>query len=172
MHADPAAELPALLVALGDHRVRSSARGEREIDADDLFVAPFSTSLSPDELLLDVRFAPPRRGGAGFAEISRRHGDFGDRGCSGGAQARQPGRDRLGAHCTAGVGATPVRATAAERLVAGAGRRGRAADEVRELVASELAPFSDVHATVAYRKRVGGVLAARALTQAAAGRRR
>jgi len=171
VHADPAAELPTLLVALGGVvRVRSSARGEREIDADDLFVAPFSTSLSPDELLLDVRFAPPQRGGAGFAEISRRHGDFAIAAAAVALELDSRGAISSARIALAGVGATPVRATAAERLVAGA-RPGEAglADEVRELVASELAPFSDVHATVAYRKRVGGVLAARALAQAAAG---
>ena len=168
VHADPAAELPALLVAA---RVRSSARGEREIDADDLFVAPFSTSLSPDELLLDVRFAPPRRGGAGFAEISRRHGDFAIAAAAvalalDNRDAIALWRDLRWSRGDTGPG-DRSRASGRRRQAGEAGQ----ADEVRELVASELAPFSDVHATVAYRKRVGGVLAARALAQAAAGAR-
>jgi len=74
-HADPAAELPAVLLALGGHVVARSARGERRIAAGELFRGVFESSLAPDELMVESWFpASPRR----FAvlEESRRHGDF------------------------------------------------------------------------------------------------
>jgi 2-furoyl-CoA dehydrogenase FAD binding subunit len=76
-HADVAAELPlALLVAGGRARVRS-ARGERELAAGDLFLGPFSTSLEPDELLVETVWPVPAEGwGYAFEEFSQRRGDF------------------------------------------------------------------------------------------------
>ena len=78
-HADPAAELPAVALALGAQLVARSVRGERTIAADDFFLGFLTTALEPDELLVEVRF--PSVGGAGrvgssFLEIARRHGDF------------------------------------------------------------------------------------------------
>jgi carbon-monoxide dehydrogenase medium subunit len=74
-HADPAAELPAALLALGGHVVARSVRGERRIDAADLFQGVFETALEPDELLTEAWF--PAFGGRGLVlEESRRHGDF------------------------------------------------------------------------------------------------
>jgi len=74
-HADPASELPAVLLALGGHVVARSARGERVIPAADLFVGVFETSLAPDELLVEAWFPPSPRPFA-ILEESRRHGDF------------------------------------------------------------------------------------------------
>ncbi|HYL08199.1 MAG TPA: FAD binding domain-containing protein [Candidatus Udaeobacter sp.] len=74
-HADPAAELPAVLLALGGHVVARSARGERRIAAGELFRGVFESSLASDELMVETWFpASPSR----FAvlEESRRHGDF------------------------------------------------------------------------------------------------
>jgi len=74
-HADPASELPAVLLALGGHVVARSARGERVIPAADLFVGVFETSLAADELLVEAWFPPSPRPFA-ILEESRRHGDF------------------------------------------------------------------------------------------------
>lgn len=74
-HADPASELPAVLLALGGHVVARSARGERVIPAVELFVGVFETSLAPDELLVEAWFPPSPRPSA-ILEESRRHGDF------------------------------------------------------------------------------------------------
>lgn len=73
VHADPAAELPATLLALGGHVVARSVRGERRIPAEELFVGPLQTSLAADELAVEAWF--PLLDGA-IAEESRRHGDF------------------------------------------------------------------------------------------------
>jgi carbon-monoxide dehydrogenase medium subunit len=74
-HADPASELPAVLLALGGHVIARSTRGERVIRAADLFKSVFETMLAPDELLVEAWFPAPS-GAFAIAEESRRHGDF------------------------------------------------------------------------------------------------
>jgi carbon-monoxide dehydrogenase medium subunit len=75
VHADPAAELPAVLLALGGRLRVQSARGEREVAAEDLFRGVFESALDPDELAIEAWF-PRHTGPAAIAEESRRHGDF------------------------------------------------------------------------------------------------
>jgi carbon-monoxide dehydrogenase medium subunit len=74
-HADPASELPAVLLALGGHVVARSERGERKIQADELFTGVFETALAPDELLVEAWF-PASPAHSSIHEESRRHGDF------------------------------------------------------------------------------------------------
>ena len=74
-HADPASELPAVLLALGGHVVARSARGDRTIQADQLFSSVFETTLEHDELLVEAWFPASKQPFAIFEE-SRRHGDF------------------------------------------------------------------------------------------------
>ena len=74
-HADPASELPAVLLALGGHVVAHSARGSRIIPAADFFTSVMQTRLASDELLTEAWF-PKSTGRFGIAEESRRHGDF------------------------------------------------------------------------------------------------
>ena len=74
-HADPASELPAVLLALGGHVVARSVRGERVIDAGGLFQGVMETALAPDELLVEAWF-PASPAPFAIVEESRRHGDF------------------------------------------------------------------------------------------------
>jgi aerobic carbon-monoxide dehydrogenase medium subunit len=74
-HADPASEIPAVLLALGGSAVARSSRGERTIPADQLFTGVFETSLAPDEMLVEAWF-PASAGKHAILEESRRHGDF------------------------------------------------------------------------------------------------
>jgi carbon-monoxide dehydrogenase medium subunit len=74
-HADPASELPAVLLALGGHVVARSTRGERTIPAGALFSGVMETSLAPDELLVEAWF-PASPAPFAIVEESRRHGDF------------------------------------------------------------------------------------------------
>ena len=74
-HADPASELPAVLLALGGRVVARSKRGDRTIDASELFSGVFETTLAPDEILVEAWF-PKFTGPAAIEEESRRHGDF------------------------------------------------------------------------------------------------
>jgi carbon-monoxide dehydrogenase medium subunit len=74
-HSDPASELPAVLLALGGHVVARSKRGERKIEAGELFAGVFETSIAPDELVTEAWFPKSPKPFA-ILEESRRHGDF------------------------------------------------------------------------------------------------
>ena len=74
-HADPASELPAVLLALGGHVIARSVKGDRRIEAKDFFKGVFETALTPDELLIEAWF-PAFSGKFAVLEESRRHGDF------------------------------------------------------------------------------------------------
>ncbi|MBI3456562.1 MAG: xanthine dehydrogenase family protein subunit M [Candidatus Rokubacteria bacterium] len=168
-HADPAAELPAVLTCLGGEVVARSRAGERVIPAAEFFRDLLTTALRPDEILTEVRFRLPSPA-AGWAclEVARRHGDFA---LVGVAALVEPGPDRTvrdAGLSLFGVGATPVRSSVAERALAGqeptAERLRRAAD----LVTETLRPDSDIHASAEYRRQVAGVLTRRALALAVA----
>jgi xanthine dehydrogenase iron-sulfur cluster and FAD-binding subunit A len=105
-HADPAAELPAVLLALGGHVVARSVRGERTIEAADLFQGAFETALATDELVVEAWFPAHAPEDVALVEESRRHGDFAMAGV-----ARW--RERLALF---GVAPTPVLADPARRL--------------------------------------------------------
>ena len=93
-YADPAAELPACAVALGATLVLSSLAGERDVTAEDFFTGLFETELKLGELIVAVKFPAMRPGmSVGFAELSRRHGDFALVGLAAVASMQ---RDRIG----------------------------------------------------------------------------
>jgi CO/xanthine dehydrogenase FAD-binding subunit len=169
VHADPAAELPAVLAALGGSVVARSRRGTRTIAARDLFVTYLTTALEPDELLVEVRLpALPAGAGVSFHEVSRRHGDFA---LVAAAAAVTLGRDGVceGAWLAlAGVGATPF--AAADEVAPLRGERvGDAAiREVARRVRERVRPDGDLHASREYRTHVAGVLVERSLRDAAA----
>jgi CO/xanthine dehydrogenase FAD-binding subunit len=170
VHADPAAELPAVALALDAQLVaRSSARGERTIGARDFFKGFLTTSLEPDELLVEVRVpASPERSGAAFIEMTRRHGDFALVGAGAVISRGDDGSIADARLVLVGVGAVPVRADDAEATL-----RGRAPDvsafaEAGQQAAAGLHPLSDIHASADYRRRVARVLVQRALQEAAA----
>ena len=89
-HADPSAELPLVLTALGGEVVLRSQRGRRTLAAEDFFLGTLTTAREPDELIEEVRF-PQRQGGEGygFAELAQRHGDFAIVACAAVANARE-----------------------------------------------------------------------------------
>jgi len=165
-HADPAAELPALLLCLdGEVRARS-ARGERTIAARDLFVGALTTSLRADELITEVRLPVPGEAtGWGFEEVARRHGDFALAGAVA-TVALDGARVARASIAVFACGPTPVRAPAAEAALAGHDPSAEAIDAAARAAADGLTPDADLHATAAYRKRVARTLVARALTAA------
>jgi CO/xanthine dehydrogenase FAD-binding subunit len=109
-HADPAAELPAALTALGARFHARSLRGSRTLNADQLFVGPYETAIADDELLIEIEVPPPPAGARmAFAEHARTHGDFAT---AGAAVVIAPG-ERC-AIALLGAGSTPRRAPQAE----------------------------------------------------------
>lgn len=166
-HADPASELPALLLCLDGAVVARRVGSERVIPAAELYLAPLTTTLQPDELVMEVRFALPRPGsGWGFAEVARRHGDFALVGAAALLWCDGGGRVAGARLAFFGVGGTPVRSAAGEAVLVGHEPTvARLKDAARAAVAA-LSPDADLHATADYRRRVGQVLAERTLTAA------
>ena len=167
-HADPAAELPAVAVALGAELVAAGTEGQRALAAEDFFETYFTTQLEPTELLTEVRFPPwPNGAGWGFEELAIRHGDYALAGVCAVIEKGRSGLCERASIVLFGVGDTPVRATRAEARLVGSAIDEEALNELRELVSDEIEPDGDVHATSEYRKDVAGVLARRCVKAAA-----
>ena len=168
-HSDPAAEIPALCVALDAEITVSSSGGERTIAASDLAIGPLTTSLEPEELLTQVRL--PSLGGDGewrwgFREVCRRDGDFALVGAIAllrldGGNVCQEARIAM-----FGVGDGPIRASEAEASLVGRAVDDAARREAAALVSAAVDPGSDIHASAEYRKEVSAVMARRALEDA------
>jgi aerobic carbon-monoxide dehydrogenase medium subunit len=167
-HADPSAEYPTILATLDGTVVARGPRGERSLRASELFQGYLSTSLAPDELLVEVRL-PTMPVGAGFAfeEFSRRHGDFAIVGIAAMlvAQGQRCTAARL---VTAGVGPAPTRLRQAEEILEREGLSGAAIEAAARRAAELVEPDSDIHASAAYRRNLTGVLTGRALHRAVA----
>ena len=169
VHADPASELPALLLCLEGVVIARGPRGERMLPADRFYRAPLTTALDGHELATAVRFTLPAAGsGWGFAEVSRRHGDFALVGAV--AVVTRGGDGTLDRVRLAFFGAagTPVRGTAGEQALAGQAPTAARIGEAARAAAAALSPDGDIHATATYRRHVAATLAERTLTSALA----
>ncbi|MGH7353009.1 MAG: FAD binding domain-containing protein [Candidatus Rokuibacteriota bacterium] len=167
-HADPAAELPAVVAALDGELVLRSARGRRVLTPGQFFVSYLATAAEPDELLVEARVpvTPPRTGSA-FVELSRRHGDFALVGVAATVTLDDGGVCTAAAIALTGVGPTPVVAREAARALVGVKPAPAVFEDVGRRVSASVEPDSDLHASSDYRKHLAGVLARRALARAA-----
>jgi carbon-monoxide dehydrogenase medium subunit len=148
-HADPAADLPMALVAVGGSVELRGPEGTRSVPADDFFTGFFETALEEGELLTAVRV--PRRPDEpwGYQKFVRRANDWAIVGV-----AATAGRIAL-----ANMGPTPLRAHAAEQSLAA----GNSPAQAAELAAEGTSPASDIHADPDYRRHLARVLTSRAL---------
>jgi carbon-monoxide dehydrogenase medium subunit len=158
--ADPAAELPACLIALGGELDVTGPRGLRTIKADGFFKGLFETALGAQDVLTRIRIpvadATTR---IGFGEFARRHGDYAIAGLA--ACARADGKKLDNVRLAYfGVGATPVRARNAERALAGGD-----VDAAVAALAGDLDPPDDLQASGAVRRHLAGVLLRRVARQ-------
>ena len=165
-HADPAAELPMVLQALEGEVVARGPAGERLIKATDLFQGLLTTSLAPDEMIVEVRLAAiPAHAGCAVEEFARRRGDFA-------IAAVAAVVERAGERCikarlaTAGIGSTSVRLTAAEAILERDGLGDTIIEEAAAKAAEMVSPLSDQQASVEYRRHLTRVLTERALRRA------
>jgi carbon-monoxide dehydrogenase medium subunit len=165
-HADPAAELPAVALALDATLEVAGANGRREVAAAEFFEGTFTTALGDDEILTAVRF-PVWGPSAGFAveEVARRHGDFALVGAVCGIQITG-GTVSRAAIALLGMGSTPLRATAAEAGLHGSDAAAVDAAALGAAAVEGLDPPTDIHATGAYRTAVAAHVVARAITNA------
>ncbi len=160
--ADPAAELPACLLALDGEIEIAGAKGKRTVKADDFFKGLFETALGADEVLTAIRVpAATKDTRVGFAEFARRHGDYAMAGLAASAKANGKGLSdvRLAFF---GVGATPVRAKSAESSLV----NGDIEAAIQSL-GSDLDPHDDVQADAATKMHLAGVLLRRVAKQLA-----
>jgi aerobic carbon-monoxide dehydrogenase medium subunit len=158
--ADPAAELPACILALSGEIEIAGPAGRRSVKADDFFTGLFETALTARDVLTAIHVpAAATHTRVGFAEFARRHGDYAMAGLAACARAEGSAlRDvRLAFF---GVGATPIRARRAEAAMAGGG-----VDAAVKALADDLDPPDDVQASGAVKKHLAGVLLRRVARQ-------
>ncbi|MDA0230650.1 MAG: xanthine dehydrogenase family protein subunit M [Proteobacteria bacterium] len=166
-HNDSAAELPAVMIALGARMILQSATAQRTVPAESFFVSPLETALAPDELLVAIEApVPDSSAGWGFAEISRRHGDFALAAAAvqliPGDTARAPGARIV----VTGVAERPLRVSEAENILCEGAWSAARDKAIRAAVETAVEPFEDLHAPGWYRQQVAGVMAARACQDA------
>ena len=167
-HADPAAELPAVMLALNATFATRSQTGIRAIRASDFFVGLFSTALAAGELLTQISIPPAqKRSGFAFREISRRHGDFALAGVA--VAVHLDDQDRCAAARIAlfSVGDRPMLAEQASRALEGQLPSAESIRAAAEAAATQdIDPPSDIHASARYRRQLVNVLTRRALERA------
>jgi carbon-monoxide dehydrogenase medium subunit len=165
-HADPAAELPALLLACDGSVVVRRGRSERIVPAAEFFVGPLLTVLAADELITETRWTlPPPAAGWGLHEVARRHGDFALAGAIAVVTLRG-GRVASARVVVFGCGSRPARLPEAEAALAGRAPTAALLAEAAGAGTAALEAHDDLHATADYRRRAARTLVARALADA------
>lgn len=165
-HGEPRGELPLTLLALGGTALVRSARGERAVPADELYVGPFETSLAADELIVETRWPQAGPGvGSAFAELAQRRGDF--------TLASAACRVRLDAGriisariAVGGVADRPTLVPEAARALEGQAADESAASRAGQAASAAVAGYDDIYATAGYRRRLAGVLVTDAVERA------
>ena len=166
-HGDPANDHPATMLALEAELVVAGPQGERKIPVTGFFTDLFTTALSSDEILTEIRIPipPPGSGGAYF-KLERKVGDFATAGV---AAQLTVGKDdvceRVGIGLT-NVGVTPVKAEKAEEALRGKKIDGESIKRAAQLAAQESAPTADLRGSEEYKRDLVRVLTVRALNRA------
>jgi aerobic carbon-monoxide dehydrogenase medium subunit len=146
--ADPAAELPACLLALGGEVEITGAKGQRRVKADEFFKDLYETALGPGDVLTAIHLPIAEKAArSGFAELARRHGDYAMAGLAANRQ-----NDRNVRLVFFGVGSTPVRAKKAEAVFA---------SDIEQAVSAldgDLDPPDDIHSSGAVKKHLAKTL--------------
>jgi carbon-monoxide dehydrogenase medium subunit len=167
-HADPAAELPSVMVALDATFDLRSLAGDRAVKAEQFYTGLFETALQPGELLVDIGIPRmPARSGFAFIEVSRRHGDFALSGVACRVTLDEKGRCKEARIALVSVGDGPVLAKRAMKALSGEKPEEKVILEAAELAGTkDCDPPSDIHASAAYRRKLTSVLTRRAVTKA------
>jgi carbon-monoxide dehydrogenase medium subunit len=168
VNADPAAELPVLMLALDARLKARKVTGERWIEADDFFVGMFTTALDADEMLVEIELPfMPERTGWSFMEVSPRAGDYALMGVAALVTLDEGGKCRRAKLVYLNAGDGPVDAKEAARLLEGdmvdEKRIESAAGHASE---SEITPFGNVHTSPDFQRHLANVLTKKALAQA------
>lgn len=165
-HADPAAEMPAVVLATNATMVIRSSSGQREVAAADFFHSYLTTAVQPNEILTEVKFPAWSANSHGaVVEEARRHGDYAMVGLACRFDV-SGGEVTDAALAFFGVDQVPVRVPAAEAALVGSVPTDEAFDQVATIVSETLNPTADGHGSTNYRRHLAGVLTRRGLAQA------
>jgi aerobic carbon-monoxide dehydrogenase medium subunit len=164
-HGDPAADMPAVLVAMEGSVVARGPHGEREIVADELFVGDLTTALDPDEVITRVRLPVLSGYGFHYEKFTRRSEDWAMVGVVAVAAVRN-GMCEDVRIAFANMASTPLRAPAVEKMLIGKRLDADAIARAAEHAADETEPPEDLNATADYKRHLARVLTRRALAEA------
>jgi carbon-monoxide dehydrogenase medium subunit len=167
-HADPASEMPAVMLALNARLLLRRQDGERVVAARDFFLGPLATALEEDEMLAEIHIpALPPGSGTAFLEVARRRGDYAMMGVAAVLRRGADGRCVAARLTLCSAGPTPIAAerAAASLLDTPLGSVDFAA--AAALAVREIDPMGSVQASPAYQRHLAGVLVERALALAA-----
>ena len=166
-HADPAADLPAVALALDAMLVASGPSGSREIAAADFFRGPLTTALTPEEVIVELRLPPwPTGRRWGFEEFSLRRGDFALAAAALYYDALPSGTASNAHVGVIGVGGRPQRLPEVEAILNGSVIDAGTIAAAGRAAAAAVNPFDDIHASSAYRRALVGTMVERALRRA------
>ncbi len=166
-HADPASELPAVMLALGAQFLARGPEGERTILADDFFLGLLMTALEPDELLTAIEVpALPDRTGVAFTEFARRHGDYALVGVAAVLTLGDDDNCREARITLLSVGEGPFVAAQAAAQLHGTDLSDEAIAAAAVAAAAEIDPPADIHASAEFRRHLTQVLVGRVLRTA------
>jgi len=167
-HADPAAEIPGIVVTCEARIAVTGKSGAREIAAAEFFLGPMMTVLAPDEIITEIRFpAWPVRRRWGFEEFSRRRGDFALAGAAV-FYDQDAGGKASNVHVgVIGVGDRPRRLPEVEAVLNGRAVDAATIERAAEITSATVDAQDDIHAGAAYRRSLAGTMVERALTRAA-----
>ena len=167
-HADPAAQLPALAIAMKARMLVRSRKGDRWVDAEDFFIGPFTTVVEHDELLAEVILPPmDRRSGWSYDQVSRQKGGYAQAGVITVVVLNRRGQCDEVRVVIFSVDEKPILSTYANETLKGKQPDEALISDVAATIASrEVQPATDIHATEDYRRHVVEVLVKRSLGQA------
>ncbi len=167
-HADPAAELPVIALALAARFKLQSANDERWIPAGEFFQGMFATDLAPEEILVEVALPPmPAHTGWSFMELARRHGDYAMMGVAAVVTLDEGGICRQARLVYLNAGDGPVDAKGAAKMLTGETGSQAVIDAAAAMAAEqEIDPTGSIHASIAYQRHLAQVLTRRALSRA------
>jgi CO/xanthine dehydrogenase FAD-binding subunit len=168
VNADPAAELPVLMLALNARLKALSAAGERWVEAQDFFVGMFTTALEPNELLMEIEIPfLQARTGYSFMEVAPRAGDYALMGVAALVTLDENGFCRHSKLVYLNAGDGPIDAKEAAQLLAGERIDGKLINEAAALASEkEINPFGNIHATAEFQRHLANVLTKKVMEQA------
>jgi carbon-monoxide dehydrogenase medium subunit len=172
-HADPAGDLPAIILALKAEMVVRGANGFRTITADDFFIGMYTTALEPNEILTELRFAipstygaSPQATGSAYLKLPNKASHYAITGCAAVISHDGTGTCTAASIVITGASVQPTRVTAAEAALVGKQLNASTITEAAQHVVDGLEIVSDMHGSEEYRRQMTIVIARRTLLRA------